>query len=139
MGMGSCFYAIAHGNEVAGCWEIVQFPTPSFSTDFGTGHGIIFYTHACACVCFLIQVDIIHVNASHINEKGEIEVGMDMGLFYHSVEWDVMSVPARNNTRRLAGSEEPFREWIFTIYIRRKFLFYTTNLIIPLVSTNTTW
>ena len=26
--------------RVVGCWETAQFPTPTFSTDFDTGHGI---------------------------------------------------------------------------------------------------
>ena len=39
--MGYCFHPMAHGNEVSGFGEISQFPTPTISTDFGNGHGII--------------------------------------------------------------------------------------------------
>ena len=42
MGMGSCFYPIAHGNNAAVCWEFAQYSTPTFSTDFDDGHGILF-------------------------------------------------------------------------------------------------
>ncbi len=59
---------------------------------------------------------------------------MDLKGFYRSVEWDLMAVPARRTVRRYAGSIEQFPEWTFTVYLRRKALFYTTNLIIPLVS-----
>ena len=41
MCMGSCFYPIAHVDEVTGCWEVARFSTPLFSTDVNTGHGII--------------------------------------------------------------------------------------------------
>ena len=32
------------GITVTGRWEIMHFPTPTFSTDFNTGHGIKMYT-----------------------------------------------------------------------------------------------
>ena len=77
----------------------------------------------------------MHVNDTDDEEPHEVlEVGIDYKNFYRSVEWDVMAVPARKNIRRYAGSEEPFPEWIFSVTIRRKFMFYTINLIIPLVS-----
>ncbi len=43
IGMGFCFYPmtlLSHGNEVTGCWKIVQFPTLPFSSDFDSGNGI---------------------------------------------------------------------------------------------------
>jgi nicotinic acetylcholine receptor len=45
-----------------------------------------------------------------------------------------MAAPATKLCVRYAGSDEPFPMWRFTIVIRRKFLFYTVNLLIPLIS-----
>ena len=73
-------------------------------------------------------------NTDPLNEQESFELGIDTKDFYRSVEWDVMSAPANKNFRYYAGAKEPFPEWIFGITIRRKFMFYTINLIIPLVS-----
>ena len=54
--------------------------------------------------------------------------------FYKNVEWDLMYVPAKKNIIHYAGSIEPYSEWTFNVTLKRKFLFYTVNLIIPLVS-----
>ena len=61
---------------------------------------------------------------SSINLKG----------FYQSVEWDIMSVPGYKRYMRYAGSDVKFPEITFSIHLRRKFLFYTTNLIMPLMA-----
>ena len=45
LSMGSCFYPMAHRNEITGCWKIVQFQTPPFSTDFDTDHAINVLSH----------------------------------------------------------------------------------------------
>jgi nicotinic acetylcholine receptor len=45
-----------------------------------------------------------------------------------------MEVPARKRWIKYAGSEEDFVMWSFYITLKRKFLFYTVNLIVPLVS-----
>ena len=34
------------GMRVVGCWKIMHFPTPPFSTDFSTGYGIINFVDA---------------------------------------------------------------------------------------------
>ena len=54
--------------------------------------------------------------------------------FYHSVEWDIMNVPGVKRVINYAGSSDPFPEITFSIHLRRKFLFYTTNLIMPLMA-----
>ena len=54
--------------------------------------------------------------------------------FYENVEWDVMGVPGYKSDIRFAGSDEPFPEITFSIQLKRKFKFYTTNLIMPLVA-----
>ena len=72
-----------------------------------------------------------------LSDSGEfdsIEIGIDLSDFYRSVEWDVMAVPARKSIRSYAGSVDPFPQWTFNVTLKRKFLFYTVNLIIPLMS-----
>jgi nicotinic acetylcholine receptor len=77
------------------------------------------------------EVDIVHFSDDHVQK---LDVGMDLKGFYRSVEWDLMSAPAERRIRHYAGSVEFYPEWTFIVFLRRKALFYTTNLIIPLVS-----
>ena len=67
-------------------------------------------------------------------EFATLENGIDVEGFYPNVEWDIMAVPARKSLHRYAGSLELFPEWTFNVTLRRQFLFYTVNLIGPLVS-----
>ena len=81
-------------------------------------------------IVFVLQVDIYH--AWHSGDL--IDIGIDFSDFYRSAEWDLMSAPATKRNRSYAGSGEPFPEWTFNVTLKRKFLFYTVNLIIPLMS-----
>ena len=63
-----------------------------------------------------------------------IERGLDLKNFFQSVEWDLMSVPAQKQYRKYAGNSVPSPLWVFGVRLKRRFLFYTINLIIPLVS-----
>lgn len=63
-----------------------------------------------------------------------VDDGIDLSEFYKSAEFDIIYAPADKYSICYAGSKEPFPMWRFSIVIRRKFLFYTVNLIIPLVS-----
>ena len=84
-----------------------------------------------------LQVDIRHVHQDDAIMDGDrliLEEGIDLSGFYVSVEWDIMLAEAEMSFRNYAGSEMPFREWRFYFSLRRKFLFYTVNLIIPLIS-----
>ena len=45
-----------------------------------------------------------------------------------------MSVPAEKKYRKYAGNTVPSPLWVFSVRLKRRFLFYTINLIIPLVS-----
>lgn len=56
-----------------------------------------------------------------------------MSEFYKSVEWDVMSVPAKYNEEYYDCCPEPYPDVTFNLTMRRKTLFYTVNLIIPCV------
>lgn len=81
------------------------------------------------------EIDIKHVSQkTHSVPADVIEVGIDLQDFYANVEWDLMSVPAYKMNFSYAGSETQFIKWRFEMILRRKFLFYTVNLIIPLIS-----
>lgn len=78
------------------------------------------------------QVDLVHIN-QRIDESDEIPIGIDMRDYYRSVEWDVMSVPAKRNVKIYPCCQEPYPDITFNITLRRKTLFYTVNLIVPCV------
>ncbi|ELU04362.1 hypothetical protein CAPTEDRAFT_152525 [Capitella teleta] len=84
------------------------------------------------------EVNIRHVwqnqEDEDYDENRVLDTGIDMSAFYKSVEWDVMAVPAFKGLFHYAGSQQQFEQWTFELTLRRKFLFYTVNLIIPLIS-----
>ncbi|KAI0212508.1 Acetylcholine receptor subunit alpha-like 1 [Lamellibrachia satsuma] len=84
------------------------------------------------------EVDITHAwqtdDETSSDEFATLESGIDVDGFYPNVEWDLMAVPARKSLHHYAGSTELFPEWTFNVTLRRQFLFYTVNLIGPLVS-----
>ena len=57
-----------------------------------------------------------------------------MSDYYHSVEWDILSIAAQKNVKYYACCMEPYIDIYFNITIRRKTLFYLVNLIIPCVN-----
>ena len=63
-----------------------------------------------------------------------MEIGIDLGDYYPSVEWDILSVPAERHEKYYSCCHEPYPDIFFNITLRRKTLFYTVNLIIPCVS-----
>ncbi|CAF0871202.1 unnamed protein product, partial [Brachionus calyciflorus] len=84
-----------------------------------------------------LQVNLIHISQdtkvqNELND--EIPVGIDLTDFHQSHEWDVMSVPAKRSVVKQSGFNEFYPEITFNIYLSRKTLFYTCNLIIPCVS-----
>lgn len=79
-------------------------------------------------------MEIDHLNSSAVDKEGSIAIGMDMGKFYRSFEWDVLAVPAHYSVRHYAGDSEPFPLWTFELSMRRKYNFYVVNIIIPLVA-----
>lgn len=84
------------------------------------------------------EVDITHAWQTEAmtssDEFTTLESGIDVDDFYPNVEWDVMAVTARKSMHHYAGSVELFPEWTFNVTLRRQSLFYTVNLIGPLVS-----
>ncbi|XP_022686204.1 acetylcholine receptor subunit alpha-like 1 isoform X2 [Varroa jacobsoni] len=77
------------------------------------------------------MVDLKHIRDVHSVDL--VPLGIDLTEFYLSVEWDIMSVPAKRTEKFYACCEEPYPDITFNITLRRKTLFYTVNLIIPCV------
>lgn len=77
-------------------------------------------------------MDLVHIN-QQIDEGDEIPIGIDLRDYYRSVEWDIMSVPAKRNVKHYPCCPEPYPDITFNITLRRKTLFYTVNLIVPCV------
>ena len=59
---------------------------------------------------------------------------MDLSVFYRDKAWVLLGVPAMKSYTHYAGSVERFRVWTFAIILKRRFLYYTINLIVPLIS-----
>lgn len=78
------------------------------------------------------QVDLLHYEQRK-DSANFIPIGIDLREYYRSVEWDIMSVPARRNVKTYPCCPEPYPDITFNITIRRKTLFYTVNLIVPCV------
>lgn len=82
------------------------------------------------------EINIKHIAHREVpgSDDDYVENGIDLSEFYQNVEWDLMAVPAEKTFIHYAGSEEQFTMWTFKMQLRRKFLFYTVNLMIPLIS-----
>ena len=82
------------------------------------------------------QVDLKHIGqeAAGAGDLDIISNGIDLKDFYRSVEWDLLSVPARKNEKYYTCCSEPYPDITFNITMRRKTLFHTVNLIIPCVA-----
>jgi hypothetical protein len=78
------------------------------------------------------QVDLVHID-QQMENSDEIAIGIDLKDYYQSVEWDIMSVPAKRNVKTYPCCPEPYPDITFNITLRRKTLFYTVNLIVPCV------
>lgn len=77
------------------------------------------------------MVDLKHIR--DLESSNLVPLGIDLTEFYLSVEWDIMSVPAKRTEKFYACCVEPYPDITFNITLRRKTLFYTVNLIIPCV------
>ena len=82
------------------------------------------------------QVDLKHIGqeTAGVGDLDIISNGIDLKDFYRSVEWDLLSVPARKNEKYYTCCSEPYPDITFNITMRRKTLFHTVNLIIPCVA-----
>lgn len=77
------------------------------------------------------RVDLRHKN--EVTGSPNVEVGIDLSEMYLSVEWDIMAVPATRHVTKYACCAEQYPDVTFSITLRRKTLFFTVNLIIPVV------
>ncbi|CAG0897306.1 unnamed protein product [Darwinula stevensoni] len=64
---------------------------------------------------------------SHFQESGDISSYVANG------EWDLIDLPGKRNVITYACCPEPYIDITFTIHIRRRTLYYCTNLIVPCV------
>jgi len=76
------------------------------------------------------QVDLRHVDAQ--NEGDFVEIGIDLTEYYISGEWDLMEVPARRNSVPDYHGGQIIKI-TFDLKLRRKTLYFTVNLILPIV------
>lgn len=76
------------------------------------------------------QVDLRHIDAQ--NEGDFVEIGIDLTEYYISGEWDLMEVPAHRTTTPNEDNM-PVVRIIFDLKLRRKTLYFTVNLILPIV------
>ncbi|KFD58800.1 hypothetical protein M514_00493 [Trichuris suis] len=93
------------------------------------------------------HVDLQHMDPSveHVMEISEsdgswrnvsiIRNGIDLSDYYPSVEWDILSIPAKRHARAYnsccSSFKKDFIDITYYINLRRKPLFYTVNLIFP--------
>nr|WOX02239.1 nicotinic acetylcholine receptor alpha 8 subunit transcript variant X2 [Megalurothrips usitatus] len=86
------------------------------------------------------QVDLKHIDQDPGSNL--VHNGVNLKEFYLSVEWDVLDAPARRNEEYepsacCANNDTaccvPYSDITFSMTMRRKTLFYTINLIIPIV------
>ena len=95
-------------------------------------------------MCFLQfsswSYDALKVNMNHLELKEGVEDttvipnGIDLKDFYRSVEWDILEVPAMKKYIYFPCCVEYWVNINFNITIRRKTLFYATNLVVPCVA-----
>lgn len=74
------------------------------------------------------------------NEDGEkdtpnerMEMGMDLSFFYRSAEWDLMNLTSERHAELYSSccGPETYVDITYYLELRRKTLFFTTNLIVP--------
>ena len=80
---------------------------------------------------FPFQVDLRH--RDEVPHTNIIQMGIDLTEFYLSVEWDILEVPAIRNEKFYTCCVEPYIDITFNISMRRKTLFYTINIVIPVM------
>ena len=57
----------------------------------------------------------------------------DLSKYTVSGEWDLVAVPVKRNVVKYSCCPDPYIDVTFTVHVRRKVLFYLTNLILPCV------
>uniref|UniRef100_A0A914PXR1 Uncharacterized protein n=3 Tax=Panagrolaimus TaxID=55784 RepID=A0A914PXR1_9BILA len=66
-----------------------------------------------------------------------LKLGMDLSMFYPSLEWDVIELTSKRHEQLYPGccGQDMYIDITFEVTLRRKALFYTINLVIPSVLT----
>ncbi|XP_065566598.1 acetylcholine receptor subunit alpha-L1-like isoform X2 [Artemia franciscana] len=77
------------------------------------------------------QIDLYHLDDVYGTDF--VEVGIDLKEYYPSVEWDILSIPAKRSIRSYECCEDKYPDIFFNMTLRRKTLFYVVNLIVPCV------
>ncbi|VBB33975.1 unnamed protein product [Acanthocheilonema viteae] len=75
----------------------------------------------------------VGVDGEHIETVWIVDKGIDLSDYYPSVEWDILGVSGKRHEIRYPCCESPFIDLTYEIHLRRKTLFYTVNLIFPIV------
>ncbi|KAK6105838.1 Neurotransmitter-gated ion-channel ligand binding domain family protein [Brugia pahangi] len=73
------------------------------------------------------------INGEYIETVWIVDQGIDLSDYYPSVEWDILGVTGKRHEIRYSCCESPFIDLTYEIHLRRKTLFYTVNLIFPIV------
>lgn len=55
----------------------------------------------------IFQIDLKHVNQTKENGN-KVQLGIDLGEFYPSVEWDILGVPAERHEKYYPCCAEPY-------------------------------
>lgn len=88
-----------------------------------------------------ISVDLRHVSEESGIHEGNITIypkGIDLCDYNQNVEWDVINVTARRKEKFYPCCPGyPYPDITFNITMRRKTLFYTINLIMPIIAIST--
>ncbi|CAD5206204.1 unnamed protein product [Bursaphelenchus okinawaensis] len=79
------------------------------------------------------QIRVQGIDGEYNETVWVVDQGIDLSDYYPSVEWDILSVPAKRHEKRYPCCESPFIDLTYEIHLRRKTLFYTVNLMIPCV------
>ncbi|KAI1712800.1 neurotransmitter-gated ion-channel ligand binding domain-containing protein [Ditylenchus destructor] len=79
------------------------------------------------------QESVLGIEGEYLETIWVVNEGIDLSDYYPSVEWDILRVPGKRHEKRYPCCESPFIDLTYEIYLRRKTLFYTVNLMIPCV------
>ncbi|KAI8479380.1 Neuronal acetylcholine receptor subunit alpha-7 [Branchiostoma belcheri] len=73
------------------------------------------------------------VDLQMVNNSG----GADLTPYMPNGEWDLLGMPAKRSEFKYDCCPEPYPDITFTVHIRRRTLFYGTNLLVPCVLIST--
>ncbi|VDK29633.1 unnamed protein product [Gongylonema pulchrum] len=77
---------------------------------------------------------VLGIDGEHEELVWVVDEGIDLSDYYPSVEWDILGVASRRHEKKYPCCKSPFIDLTYELRLRRKTLFYTVNLILPIVS-----